>query len=63
MVIKTALYTLGIYFLIKSLIILLFQKSIVKWALKIIKKKNSIKIIAISEIIFALILILIGYFL
>lgn len=63
MVIKTVLYTLGIYFLIKSLIVILFQKSIISWALKMIKKKNSIKIIAISEIILALILILIGYFL
>jgi hypothetical protein len=62
MVIKTILYTLGIYFLIKTLIVLLFQKSIIDWAFKIIKKKQGIKKIAILEIILALILLVIGYF-
>ncbi len=63
MVIKIILYTLGIYFLIKVLIVLLFQKSITNWAFKIIKKKRRIKIIAILEIVFALVLLVIGYFL
>jgi hypothetical protein len=63
MVIKTILYTLGIYFLAKCLIILLFEKSIIGWVSKIIKKKNSIKLIAVLEIILAIMFLVIGYFL
>ncbi len=63
MVIKTILYTLGIYLLVKPLIVLLFEKSIINWASKMIKKKKGVKIIAILEIIVALILLVIGYFL
>lgn len=61
--IKIILYTLGTYFLIKTLIVLLFKKSIINWASKMIKKKKEVKLIAIIEIIFALLLLIIGYFL
>ena len=63
MVIKTILYTLGVYLLIKPIIVLLFEKPIIKWASKIIKKKKGVKLIAILEIILAILLLVIGYFL
>lgn len=37
MVLKTVLYTLGIAALIKGLVVLISQKSIIHWALKLAK--------------------------
>ena len=60
MAIQTVLYTLGIFALIKGIIVLLAQKSIISWALKIARDKNGVKKMAILEIVIAIILILIG---
>ena len=61
MVLKTIFYTLGIYVLIKALIVLIFQKSIIPWALKLAKNKQLVRNLIILEIIFGLILLVIGY--
>ena len=62
MVIQTVLYTLGIFALIKGLIVLVCNKSIVHWALKLAKNKNSIRNMAILEIVIAIILLTVGYY-
>jgi len=61
MVLKTIFYILGIYVLIKALIVLIFQKSIIPWALKLAKNKQSVRKLIILEIILGLILLVIGY--
>jgi uncharacterized membrane protein len=61
MVLKTVLYTLGIAALIKGLVVLISQKSIIHWALKLSKNPKTVRKLAIMEIIIALILIVIGY--
>ena len=61
MVLKTVLYTLGIAALIKGLVVLMSQKSIIHWALKLAKNPKTVRKLAIAEIIIALILIVIGY--
>jgi len=61
MVLKTIFYALGIYVLIKALIVLIFQKSIIPWALKLAKNQRSVRKLIILEIILGLILLAIGY--
>jgi len=61
MVLKTIFYTFGIYILIKALIVLIFQKSIILWALKLAKNQRSVRKLIILEIILGLILLIIGY--
>jgi len=61
MVLKTIFYALGIYVLIKALIVLIFQKSIIPWALKLAKNQRSVRKLIILEIILGLIFLVIGY--
>jgi len=61
MVLQTILYTLGIAALIKGLVVLISQKSIIAWAIKLAKNESSVRKLAILEIIIALILLVIGY--
>lgn len=62
MVVQTVLYTLGIAALVKGFSVLLFNKSVIHWALKLAKNKNSVRKLALLEIVLAIILIAIGYY-
>lgn len=60
--IKTILLTLGTLALIKALVVLLFDKSLIAWILKTMKKESSVKTLVLIEVIIALILLICGYF-
>jgi len=62
MVIQTILYALGIYFIAKSMAVLIFKKPLMSWAIKIAKKKKSVNWIILFEAIFGIIILLLGYF-
>lgn len=51
---------LGIYVLIKVLVVISFQKPILKWVKTVIKDNKKVRNLIIIEFIFALALILIG---
>ena len=61
MVLETVLYTLGIYMIAKSLIVLIFKKPIMSWAARLLKSNKSINRLAILEIILGIILFIAGY--
>ena len=62
MVLEIVLYTLGIYMISKSILVLIFKKPIISWATRLLKNKKLINKIAILEIILGIILIILGYF-
>ena len=62
MVLEIVLYTLGIYMISKSILVLIFKKSVISWATRLLKNKKLINKIAILEIILGIILIVLGYF-
>ncbi|MDO8623364.1 MAG: hypothetical protein Q7R52_03890 [archaeon] len=61
MVLEIILYTLGIYMIVKSILVLIFKKPIIGWAAKLLKNKKSINKLAILEIILGIILVIAGY--
>jgi len=61
MVLEIVLYTLGIYLIIKSVLVLILKKPIISWATKLLKNRKSIYKLAILEIILGIILIILGY--
>jgi hypothetical protein len=63
MVLEIILYTLGIYFISKSLVVLIFKKPLMNWAAKLLKNKKSINTLIILEIILGIALITFGFFL
>ncbi|VVB83022.1 Uncharacterised protein [uncultured archaeon] len=60
MVFEIILYTLGIYFISKSLVVLIFKKPLLSWAAKLLKNKKSINWLIVLEIILGIILIISG---
>ena len=62
MVFEIVLYTLGVYMIVKSTVVLILKKPIKSWAARLLKKKQSINSLAVFEIILGLILIALGYF-
>jgi len=60
MVLEIVLYTLGIYMIAKSILVLIFKKPIISWATKLLKNRKSIYELAILEIILGIILIVLG---
>jgi hypothetical protein len=62
MVLEIIFYTLGIYMITKSLVVIIFKKPILGWASKLLKKKQSVNGLALLEIILGIILIALGYF-
>ncbi len=62
MVLEIVLYTLGIYMISKSILVLIFKKPVISWATRLLKNKKLINKIAILEIILGIILIVLGYF-
>ena len=62
MALEIVLYTLGIYMISKSILVLIFKKLIMSWATRLLKNKKLINKIAILEIILGIILIILGYF-
>jgi len=62
MALEIVLYTLGIYMISKSILVLIFKKLIMSWATRLLKNKKLINKIAILEIILGIILIALGYF-
>ena len=61
MVLEIILYTLGIYMIAKSILVLIFKKPIISFAAGLLKNKKSINRLAILEIILGIILIALGY--
>ena len=61
MVWEIVLYTLGIYFIVKSLLVLIFKKPLMSWALKIAKRNKSVNGLIVLELILGIILIVTGY--
>jgi len=61
MVLEIVLYTLGIYMIVKSILVLIFKKPIISWAAKLLENRKSINKLAILEIILGIILIALGY--
>lgn len=61
MVLEVILYTLGIYIIVKSVLVLIFKKPIISWAIKLLKNRKSINRLALLEIILGIILIALGY--
>ncbi len=62
MVWQTVLYTLGIYFIVKSLLVLVFKKPLMGWAAKVAKKKKSVNLLVFLEVVLGIILLSLGYF-
>lgn len=58
---KTVILTLGAFMLIKAILVVIAEKSVVHWALKLSRDKNKVREIALLEIIIALIFIMGGY--
>lgn len=63
MVIQVVIYTLGTFAFLKGLIILIFNKPVLKLAKKWIKDHKKIKQIALLELVLGIILLLMGYLL
>jgi len=61
MVLEIILYTLGIYFISKSLVVLIFKKPLLNWAAKLLKNKKSINWLISLEIILGTILVALGF--
>ena len=61
MVLEIVLYTLGIYMIIKSILVLIFKEPIISWAARLLKNRKSINRLAILEIILGIILVALGY--
>jgi hypothetical protein len=63
MMLEIIFYTLGIYFISKNLVVLIFKKPLMNWAAKLLKNKKSINWLIILEIILGISLIAFGFFL
>ena len=61
MVTEMVLYTLGIYFISKCLVVLIFKKPIMKGAAKLLRKKKSINKFILLEILLGIVLLGLGY--
>lgn len=61
MVLEIILYTLGVYMIAKSLLVLAFKKPILSLAARLLKNKESVNKLAILEIVLGIILIGLGY--
>jgi hypothetical protein len=61
MVLEIVLYTLGIYMIAKSLLVLIFKKPVISLATRLLKNKKSINRMAILEVILGIILLALGY--
>lgn len=61
MVLEIVLYTLGIYMIAKSLLVLIFKKPLISLVARLLKNRRSVNKLAILEIILGLILITSGY--
>ncbi|MEK6827656.1 MAG: hypothetical protein AABX99_04195 [Nanoarchaeota archaeon] len=61
MVLEIVLYALGIYFISKSLVVLIFKKPLLSWAAKLLKNKKSINWLIVLEIILGIILVALGF--
>jgi hypothetical protein len=61
MVFELILYTLGIYFISKSLVVLIFKKPLLTWAKKLLRNKKSINWLIALEIILGMVFIALGF--